>query len=87
MKNVGKRMPEAEIKKTEALHLKVQAVMKLSSNCRDQDPDEDRPLTWHIVSVARSPDVAEGRSVTEQCGRRFRVETCIAQKAPLEYKR
>jgi hypothetical protein len=47
-KNVGKRMPEAEIREElEAFHINVQAVMQLRSKRRDQDPEKDRPLTPH----------------------------------------
>jgi hypothetical protein len=43
LKNVGKRMPEAEIKEElEALSISLQAVMQLRSNRRDQDPEKDR---------------------------------------------
>jgi hypothetical protein len=64
LKNLGKRMPEAEIREElEVLHINVQAVMQLRSKRRDQDPEKDRPLTPHfIVSVARCPDVAKVRS-------------------------
>jgi hypothetical protein len=60
LKNLGKRMPEAEIpKELEALHINVQAVMQLRSKRRDQDPEKDRPLTpLFIVSVARGPESA-----------------------------
>jgi hypothetical protein len=44
LKNVGKRMPEAEIKEEpEALSISIQAVMQLRSKRRDQDPEKDRP--------------------------------------------
>jgi hypothetical protein len=40
--------------------------MQLQSKRRDQDPERDRPLTPHfIVSVARGPDVAKLRSLTD----------------------
>jgi hypothetical protein len=65
LKNVGKRMPEAEIREElEALHINVQAVMQLRSKRRDQNPENDRPLTpYFIMSVARGPDVAKVRSL------------------------
>jgi hypothetical protein len=70
LKNLSKRMPEAQIKeKLKALHISVQAVMQLRSNHRDQDPEKDRPLTPHfVVSVARGPEVAKVPSLTELCG-------------------
>jgi hypothetical protein len=60
-------MIEGEIREElEALHINVEAVMQLRSKRRDQDPEKDRPLTPHvIVSVARGPDVAEVRSLTD----------------------
>jgi hypothetical protein len=66
LKNVGKRMPEAEIREElEALHINVQAVMQLQSKRRDQDPEKDRLLTPHFnLSVARGPDVAKLRTLT-----------------------
>jgi methyl coenzyme M reductase subunit C-like uncharacterized protein (methanogenesis marker protein 7) len=77
LKNLGKRLPEAEIKEElEALHISVQAVMQLRSKRRDQDPEKDSPLTpQFIVSVARGSEVAKVRSVTELCGLRVQVET------------
>jgi hypothetical protein len=89
LKNLGKRMPEAEIKEVlEVLHVSVHAVMQLRSNRRDQDPEKDRPLTPHfIVSVARGPEVAKVRSLAELYGLRVQVETYIAPKGPLQCKR
>jgi hypothetical protein len=89
VEKLGKRLPEAEIKKElEALHINVQAVMQLRSKRRDRDPEKDRPLTPHfIVSVARGPDVAKVRSLIELCGLRVLVETYIAPKGPLQCKR
>jgi hypothetical protein len=77
LKNLGKRMAEAEINgELEALRIHVQAVMQLRSRRLDQDVVKDRPLTPHfIVSVARCPDVANVRSLTELCGLRVKVET------------
>jgi hypothetical protein len=72
----------------EALHINVQAVMQLRSKRRDQDPEKNRPLTPHfIVSVARGPDVAIVRSLTDLCGLRVKVETYNAPKGPLQCKR
>jgi hypothetical protein len=53
MKNIIKLMPEAEIKKMVALNLKVQAVMQLRSNCRDQESEKDHSDTAYRVSGAR----------------------------------
>jgi hypothetical protein len=88
LKNLGKRMPEAEIREElKALHINVQAVMQLRSKRRDQDPDKDCPLTPHfILSVARGPDVAKVRSLTDLCGLRVKVETHNAPKGPLQCK-
>jgi hypothetical protein len=82
-------MPEAEIKgELEAVRIHVQAVMQLRSRRRDQEVEKDRPLTPHfIVSVARGPDVAKVRSLTELCSLRVKVETYNAPKGPLQCKR
>jgi hypothetical protein len=89
LKNLGKRLPDAEIKEElEALHISVQAVMQLRSKRRDQDPEKDSPLTRNfIVSVARGSEVANVRSVTELRGLRVQVETYIAPKGPQQCKR
>jgi hypothetical protein len=89
LKNVGKRVLESGIKEElEALSISVQAVMQLLSKRRNQDPEKDCPLTPHfVVSVARVPDVAKVRSLTEICGLRIQVETYVAPKWPLQCKR
>jgi hypothetical protein len=62
--------------------------MQLQSKRRDQGPEKDRPLTPHfIVSVARGPDVAKVRSLTDLCGLRVKVDTYNATKGPLQCKR
>jgi hypothetical protein len=83
--NLGKRMPEAEIREErETLHVNVQAVIQLWSKRRDQDLEKDRSLTPHfIVSVARGPDVAKVRSLAEVCGLLVKVETYTVAKGPL----
>jgi hypothetical protein len=88
-KNLGKRMPEAEMKEElEALHVSVQAVLQLRSKRWDQDPEKDRALTSHFTeSVARGPEVAKVRSVTELCGLRLQVQTYMAPKGALQCKR
>jgi hypothetical protein len=82
LQNLGKNMPETEIRKDlEALHVQVQAVMQLRSRRRDQDAEKDRPLTPHLIaSVARGPDVAKVRSLAELCDLRIKVETYKLQK-------
>jgi hypothetical protein len=89
LKNIGKRMPEAEIREElEALHINMEAVMQLRSKRRDKDTLKDRPQTTHfIVSVARGPDVAKVRFLIDLCGLRVRVETYNAPKGPLQCKR
>jgi hypothetical protein len=66
-------MPETEIrKKLEALNIQFQAFMQLRSRQRDQDAEKGRALiSYFIVSVARGPDVAKVRSLTEVCGLRI----------------
>jgi hypothetical protein len=76
------------MKELEALHISVQTVMQFRSNRWDQDPEKERPLTPHfVVSVARGPEVAKVRSLTELCGLRVQMETYVAPKGPLECKR
>jgi hypothetical protein len=89
LKNLGKRMPEAETKgELEALPIHMQAVMQHRSRRRVQDVEKNRPLTPHfIVSVARGPDIAKVRSLKELCGLRVQVETYNAPKGPLRCKR
>jgi hypothetical protein len=89
LKNLCKRLPEAEIREElEVLHINVQAVMQLRSKRWDQEPEKDRPLTPHIiVSVARRPDVARVRSLTDLCDLRVKVETCKAVKGLMQCKR
>jgi hypothetical protein len=89
LKNLGKRMPEAEIREElEALCINVQAIMQLRSKRLDQDPEKDRPLTPHfIVSVARGTVVAKVRSLIELCGLRVNVKTYTTPKGPLQSKR
>jgi hypothetical protein len=88
LKNLGSRMPEADIKEQlEAFHVNVQAVMQLRSKHRDQHPEKDRPLTPHfIVSVALGPGVAKVQPLTDLCGFRVKVETYTPPKGPLQCK-
>jgi hypothetical protein len=88
LKNVGKRMPEAKIREElGAFYINMQALIQLQLKRRDQDPGKDRPLTTHfIVSVARGPDVANMRSLTDLCGQRVKVETYSAPKGPQKCK-
>jgi hypothetical protein len=81
LKNVGKRMPEAEIREElEALRINMQAVMQHRSKRRDRDP-EVCPLTPHfILPVARGPDVAKVLTHTDLCGLRKKLETYNAPK-------
>ena len=73
VKNLGRHMPEDAVREElESLGICVQGVLQLRSGRRDQTT-EARPLTPHfIVSVARGPDVARVRSLTELCGSRWR---------------
>jgi hypothetical protein len=89
LKNLGKRMPEAEFREElVASHINVRAVMHLRSKRRDQDPEKNRPLTPHfIVSVARGPDVAKVRSLTDLCALRVKEETYNTPNGPLQCKR
>jgi len=76
-------MPEDVVwEELENLGIRVQEVLQLRSGRRDQAA-EAHPLTSHfIVSVARGPDVAKLRFLTELCGLQVSVETYIAPKGP-----
>jgi hypothetical protein len=89
LKNVGKRMPEGEIRGAlEAILINVQAVMQLRSKRRDRDLEKDRPVAPHFtVSVARGPDVAKVRPLTDICSLWIQVETYNARKRSLQCKR
>ena len=81
-------MPEDAVREDlESLGIRVQGVLQLRSGRRDRTA-EAHPLTPHfIVSVARGPDVARVRSITELCGLRVSVETYVAPKGPLQCRR
>ena len=89
VKNLGRGMPESVVwEELKSLDIRVQGATQLRSSCRDQDPAKDRPLTPHfIVSVARGSEVSRMQSITELCGLRVSVETYMAPKGPLQYKR
>jgi hypothetical protein len=71
----GQLMPETEIREElEALDIQIQAVMQIRSRRQDQDAEKDRPLTLlFILSVARGPEFAKVRFLTELCGLRIKV--------------
>jgi hypothetical protein len=89
VKNLGRGMPESVVREElESLNIRVLGVMQLRSGRRDQDPAKDSPPTSHfIVSVARGPEVSKVQSLTELCGLRVSVESYVAPKGPLQYKR
>jgi len=89
VKTRGTGMPERVVQEElESLDIRVQGVTQLRSGRRDQDPAKERPLIPHfIVSVARRPEVSKVRSITELCGLRVSVETCVAPKDPMQCKR
>lgn len=89
VKNLGKSMPESAVQEElGALDVNVQGVMQLCSGRRDQDAAKDSPLTPHfIVSVPRDPDVMRIRSLSELCGLRVTVETYVAPKGSMPFKR
>ena len=89
VKNMGRGIPESVVREElESLRIHVQGVTQLRSGRRDQDPTKDRPSTPHIiVSVARGPEVSRVRSIIELCGLRVSVESYVAPKGPLQYKR
>jgi hypothetical protein len=72
LKNLGKRMPEAEIKgELEALHIHVHAVMQLRSRRRDQDAEWTAPLhrtslcPWHGAPMLKQCDLTSSSAVCE----------------------
>ena len=83
IKKLGRHMPEDVVREElENLGIRVQGVLQLWSGRRDQAA-ETRPLTAHfIVSVARGPDVANVRTMTEPCGLRITVETTLPPRDP-----
>ena len=68
VRKLGRHMPEDAVREDlESLGIRVQGVLQLRSGHRDQAA-EACPFTPHfIVSVARGPDVARVRSLTELC--------------------
>ena len=88
VKNLGRHMPEDVVREElENLGICVQGVLQLRSSLRNKEAAKARPLTPHfIVSLARGPDMAKVRSLTELYGLRVTVETCVAPKGPLECK-
>jgi PAX-interacting protein 1 len=86
LKNVGRNTPKEVVREElEILGIRVQGVLQLRSGRRDQETAKARPLTPHfIVSIARGPEVAKVRSLTELCGLRISVETYAG---PLQCKR
>jgi hypothetical protein len=82
--NLGKQMPEDVVREElEALDICVQGDLHLRTGRRAQGTSKTLPLTPHFaVSVARGPEVAKLRAVTELCSLRFSVKTHIASKGP-----
>jgi hypothetical protein len=89
LKSSGSHIPEVDVwEELDAVHIHVQVAMQLRLRRRDQDVEKHRPLPPHfVVSVARGPDVAKLRSLTELSSLRQRVETFNAPRGPLHYKR
>jgi hypothetical protein len=87
LKKTGKRMHETEIREElEALQIHVQPIMQLRSRRWDEDAKKDRPLTPHLIVLARGQDVSKLRSLAELCGLRAKVDTYNAPKGPLQWK-
>jgi hypothetical protein len=82
-------MPETVVREElEALDICVRGVVQLRSGRRDQDPKRTAlgPRNF-IVSVAQSPDVTRVHTITQLCGLRVNVESYVAPKCPLQWKR
>jgi hypothetical protein len=89
LKHIGRNMPEDVVREElENLGIHVQGDLQLRSSLRDHEAAKARPLTPHfIVSIARGPEVAKVRFLTELCGLRISVETYVAPKGPMQCKR
>jgi hypothetical protein len=89
LKEVGKRIPEAEIwEEPEALNINEQALMELHSDLLDQYPEDYGPLTLHLITlVTRGSDFAKVCSLTDLCGLRVNVKTHCALRGPLQFRR
>jgi hypothetical protein len=82
-------MPESVVpEELEFLDIRVQGIIQLRSDRRDQEPTKDSPPGPHfIVSVARGPEVSKVQSLTELCGLRVTVEWYVNPKPQLQCKR
>jgi hypothetical protein len=89
VKKLGRYMPENVVREElENLGISAQGILQLRSGRRDQESATAHRLTPHfIVSVARRPEVAKVRSITELCSLRVTVEIYVAPKGPLQCKR
>jgi hypothetical protein len=78
-------MHKADIRQTmEALHIRDQTVMEIPSQQRDQDVENNRPITPHfIVLVAGLPDLEIAHSLLNICGPLVKVKEYIAPTGPL----
>jgi len=89
LNNLGRHVPEGVVgEELENLGICAQGVLQLHSGRRNQEAAKARPLTLQFtVTIARGPEVAKVRPLTELCGLRVSVETYIAPKGPLQCKR
>ena len=75
MKNLGRKMPQTDMREGSALHSN-SVVLQLLSHSRATDTAKDRPLTPHfIVTVPRGPMVSNARVLNSPCGLRTTEET------------
>jgi hypothetical protein len=84
IKNLGRRMPEDVVREElGALGICIQEVMQLRSGRRNENPEQDRPMTPHfIVTVARGPEVSKLRPITKSVGSEWRWKRTRPRKAP-----
>jgi hypothetical protein len=89
VKNSGRGRAESVVREElELLDIHVQGVTQLRSRRHDHDPTKDCPPTTHfIVSVARETEVLKVRALGEMCGLRVSVESYVAPRGPLQFKR
>ena len=89
VKNLARRMPKSVVREElESLSICVQGVTQLRFGRRDQDLVKDCPPTpLYCIIGAGWTELSKVRSLSELCGLRLSVESCVAPKGPLKCKR
>ena len=89
LKNLGRGMPESVVRE-ELESLEFSCLGSHAAAFRPSRPGPSQgPLshTHFVLSVARGPEVSKVCSITELCGLRVSVESYVATKGPLQWKR